>query len=478
MGSAEIDRVRSYLVAELEELGLEIDLQTSSAPDFFGDGGPVDIVNIIAWIPGTANTRAVVLIAHYDTEDTTTGANDNSAAVAALLETARALRSGPPLANDIVFLFTDAEEPAGRAGATAFASVPGLIEGLGVVANFEANGNSGASMLVEINGSQTWLVGEFAGAAPHPVAYSFVTGISEMIGDIGTDFDVFDNAGVSGFSFAYLRGSPIYHTAADNIDSLGAGSLQHHGDNALAIARHFGDMDLTSIPASGDSVFFTIRPLFVQYPASWAPWLAIVVAAMFMWAVHRAGDGLVEVVRAAGRAFLSVLAGAVAGTLVWVSLVGVRSTPGVFESYVYLAALLVVAVLVAYWVDTHGAGRGAPVRRSGRITLWIVLTLLTGLTAPGFSYLFVWPALAAVTGQMWQPGGDRQALGRFAMVSAVVLLLMTPAIDFLFLFASPRPGNLDSQMTWVVLLPLLLTVMAVSLLANVWHRSDRVAAQS
>ena len=49
------------------------------------------------------------------------GAADDGSGVAALLETARALRSGPPPRNDVIFLFTDGEEqrPAGRAGVPA-----------------------------------------------------------------------------------------------------------------------------------------------------------------------------------------------------------------------------------------------------------------------------------------------------------------------------------------------------------------------
>ena len=46
-------------------------------------------------------------MAHYDTFPTTVGANDNSAAVAAILETGRAILAGPPLRNDVILLFTD-----------------------------------------------------------------------------------------------------------------------------------------------------------------------------------------------------------------------------------------------------------------------------------------------------------------------------------------------------------------------------------
>jgi hypothetical protein len=81
-------------------------------------------------------------------------------------------------------------------------------------------------------------------------------------------------------------GSPIYHTQADDVDSVGAGSLQHHGANAVAVARRFGDMDLAEEFPSGDAVFFTIRPFVIQYPAAWALWLAAAAAGGFGLAVR------------------------------------------------------------------------------------------------------------------------------------------------------------------------------------------------
>ena len=63
---------------------------------------------------------AVALVAHFDSDPTTPGANDDAAGVAAILETARVLLSGPPLRNDVILLFTDGEEPAPRFG------LPGL----------------------------------------------------------------------------------------------------------------------------------------------------------------------------------------------------------------------------------------------------------------------------------------------------------------------------------------------------------------
>jgi hypothetical protein len=477
MGSAEIERVRDYIVTEVEGLGLQVDLQSVPARDVYGDGGPVDVVNVIAWIPGTANTKAVAIVSHYDTFLTTPGANDNSVAVGAMLETARALQAGPPLVNDIVFLFTDGEEPSDRFGASGFAAVPGLLDSLGVVVNLEASGSGGASTLVETNGPQSWLVGGYASAAPAPAAYSFLTELTGLIGDVGTDFDVFSNAGLPGMQFAYLRGSPIYHTMADDIDNVGRGSLQHHGANALAIARHFGNLDLAAVPAPDTSVFFTVRPFFVRYPAVWAPVLAVVAVALLglslFWPRRPAGLRLRGVAKSAAAWALGAFAGAGVGTAVWVVLAAVRSSPAVVESYVYLAVILMVGVLVARWVAERLGGSSGESSRHGAVALWVILALVTAVALPGFSYLFVWPALAGSAGLLWHPVRRGWATVRFAVVAAPALLLMTPAIDYLFLFAQPRPGSPDSQVTVAVLAPLLFGVLVVALLANRWHDPER-----
>jgi hypothetical protein len=484
MGSAEIERVRGYLVDELENLGLEIDLQGVSVPDYFGGSGTVDIVNVIAWIPGTATSQAVLLMAHYDTVPSTPGANDNSAAVAALLETARALQAGPPLRNDIVFLFTDGEEPNPRYGANAFAELPDVMGRIGLVVNLEANGGSGASLLAETNGPESWLIDHYAAAAPHPAAFSFLTEISRLIGEIGTDFDVFKKADVPGFHFAYLRGSPIYHTPADNISSVDEGSVQHHGSHTLAIARHFGDLDLTALPGDEGSVFFTIRPLFIRYPAAWAAPLAVVAVAGFAWAISGSRRPRPVTLRglavAAGSSTLAMLAAAIAGTVMWAIIVALRSTPTVLESYAYFAAILAVCALGGYRLTKRIGHSRAVAIRKGWVALWVILALTTAMALPGFSYLFTWPALAAAVMMPWDtPGaGKTRRWLRFVVVAACTVLLITPAVDTTLQFTQPRPGNPDSDLTFAFALPLLLALLATALVAAVWPDRDRQVAQA
>lgn len=85
---------------------------------------------------------------HCDTVPASPGANDDAAAVAAVLETARALLAGHRLRNDVILLFTDGEEPAPRYGSAAFVAEHPWAADIEFVINLEAIGSGGPSSLV------------------------------------------------------------------------------------------------------------------------------------------------------------------------------------------------------------------------------------------------------------------------------------------------------------------------------------------
>ncbi|MCP4304920.1 MAG: M20/M25/M40 family metallo-hydrolase [bacterium] len=467
MGSAENARVRDYIVAQLRELGLDPELQTISSPDYFAPPGhQVDVTNIIATVRGTANTKAVALMAHYDTVPSTPGANDNSTAVAALLETARAVLAGPRPNNDLILLFTDAEEPSPRPGSKALLRHRVASE-IGFIVNLEAAGGTGASLLAEVSGSTSWVVGELAAASADPVGYSAITEMTSLFGDLGTDFDSFQNAGYPGVHFAYMHNSPIYHTAADHLDSVDLGSLQHHGTHALGIARHFGSLDLAVVPDKGKSTFFAVGPAFVRYPASVSLPLAIVAFVGFGWAVVRLGTPrrASAVARSAGRTLAAALATAIAGTVIWLALVAVRSKPGLIESWVYLGLLLGVGMFGYRWLGP----RQSPAARAGGVALWAVIGLGLAIISPASAYLFAWPALgAAVSLGISLRSGNRYHFAQFAVVAVPTLLVATPIVDIIFQMSQPRSGNPDSSIPYVAVAALFLGVLAIALLRDAW----------
>jgi hypothetical protein len=474
MGTAASAHVREYLVETLLEIGIEPELQTVRAPDYFGaPGGTVEVTNVLARIPGTGDGSAILLIAHYDTVPTTPGANDNSAAVAALLEVTRVIATSPDLVNDVIVLFTDGEEPTPRYGASAFASSHPWYRDVRLAANFEGIGAAGPSMVVETSGPDSALVGGLSSAVGNPVAYSFMTTTADLIGGAASDFDVIHNADIPGFNFAFLRGSSIYHTDRDNIASINTGGVAHHGSLALGIVDHFGDGNLAELSEPGDSVFFTIPfSVVIRYPVAWGIAAAAFAAATLIAAVwtrrRRAARTIGSLTRGAGSVLIATLGAVIATTLVWMVLVNARPQMGVAEGYVYLAVLL--GVLGAGWHFTRrwAMGRGLDIS-GGLAMVWSVLVLALGLTLPALGYLFVIPAIAAGIAFLLTPGEAGYAL-RLALTSIVAIVsfvVMTPAVDTFFLLTGPRPGNPGSELPGVIAVAMLLAFLTIGLVASI-----------
>jgi Zn-dependent M28 family amino/carboxypeptidase len=75
--------------------------------------------NVLTRLNGTADTKAVLIVGHYDGVASGPGAGDSKIAVAAMLEALRAVQTNEWLRNDVIFLFPDGEE-YGLIGAQAF----------------------------------------------------------------------------------------------------------------------------------------------------------------------------------------------------------------------------------------------------------------------------------------------------------------------------------------------------------------------
>jgi hypothetical protein len=282
MGSEEHDRVRDYLAATFTGLGLDVTFQdgvVERRPRSDGAGAHVAFVrNVVARLCGTASSgRDVVLAAHYDSVPTGPGAGDDGAAVAALLEVARVLALEPRRANDIVFLITDGEE-VGLYGAKLAVRDPTFLERTALVLNFEARGHRGPAVMFQTFGAvKPWV--DAMARVRDPVTVSLAADVYERMPN-DTDLSVFGRAGLFGMNFAFIGGHSHYHTPLDSIDELDHGSLQHHGQYALDLARHFGGADLDAIgigprDRAADEVYFSLGRLgVVHWPAHVSPMIA------------------------------------------------------------------------------------------------------------------------------------------------------------------------------------------------------------
>ena len=246
--SPELGEVRGYLLSALSDLGLKPEVQTENS-------GPWKISNIVSRISGTDSDGVILLAAHYDTVPSGPGAGDNSAAVAAMLEVCRAFLAEQPRRNDVIILFTDGEEK-GLRGAKAFVAQHAWADQVDLVLNFDARGISGPSFMFQTSPRNGRLVTEFSRAVSNPVSSSLADRIYRLLPN-NTDFTVFIDHGYAGFNFAFIDGAAAYHSPEDDVDHLSTRSLQHHGEQALALVRCFGDVPLDDLEAT-DRVYFTL----------------------------------------------------------------------------------------------------------------------------------------------------------------------------------------------------------------------------
>jgi hypothetical protein len=427
VGSVAHDEVRDLLISKWRELGFEPEVQNAAVTDE-KRGIRTNVQNVLVRMKGTGSAKALMLAAHYDTTRLSFGAADDGAAVAAFLETARALKAGPPLKNDIIFLITDGEEVA-LLGARAFVFEHPWAADVGLVLNFEARGTSGPSVMFETSRGNTRLIREFAQASPFPRANSLAVTIYRLMPN-STDLTVFMAAGMPGMNFAFIGGPQDYHTPMDSLAHLDLSSLQHHRSYALALARHFGNSGIPEKETS-DAVYFNIiGSVLVRY----------------------------------SQATAFVLASLAAGLLILAGVLGLRRKAlcpkniarcGAFA----LAGLVLIPALLILFSKTIGLSHGTwlPAGNYGANAFYLAALILLALAI--FLLLFRlfrshvgWPdlAFAAAVTELMVTFGLALVLPGVSFLTGVPVLFSAAALTSLFTF---KQENLRSQgKTWIVIL--------------------------
>jgi hypothetical protein len=521
LDSAENERARERIEARLDELGVPWERQPWQVAVRVGRDRPPALaegVNLIAKVPGRASAGPVALfVCHYDSrpgplggsapgagerlrdfdrsKGGAPGAGDDGAAVAAFLETLRALRAGPSLKNELWFLFTDGEE-YGLLGAEEFAALPGALERVAVVLNFEGRGNGGPVVLFETGRDEAPWVAAYARAVRWAQASSLGPTVYERLPN-DSDFSVFKARGLPGLNFAFIAGGSAYHRPWDTPANLDPSSLQHHGEIALGLARHLGEADLGALAAErGNAAYFTLPGnVLVRYPRSWELGVALAAALATAGALafglrsrslRAPGIGLAAlgypVLTAIAAALIFGIAWSVqravpaaAGALGWVGELEPRGNQasctwtavGVVLCAGTLAALLCARARRA-WIETLGAGAAV---------VWSALALGAAIALPGAAHVATWPALFAAIGLhlALREHAAESRWGALAMCLAAVppLLALLPVLDLLAQVGSVAPIG-PALMSAVVAAPLigLLAPAARGCLA----RSPRFAA--
>lgn len=438
VGTAEHRRVRERIVAYAEDAGAEVEVQKDAEVLSLGGGGLLrgaEVHNVVARLPGRKGAGAVLLVAHYDTVQTSPGAADDGAGVAALLTVLEVLGQGPPPANDVIFLFSDAEEP-GLLGARAFVHRHPWAGDVGLVVNLEARGVRGPSVMFETGPGTGPLVRTLGAVGVRPLAASYSYDVYRHLPN-DTDFTIFKEAGLPGFNFAVIGGLRAYHSRLDDLEHLDVGSLRHHGANALALARHFADADLASLDTGAPRTYFNL-PLagLVVYPNGVSPTLAVagllLALILAVRTVRRDGVGAGRVLAgtAAPLGLLAIAGGAV--FLVDRLLLGSLglSLQHLGDAGPYLWGEVLLALGLALLLQRRASHHlGTAALGAGALLTWSLLAAAMAVFLTSSSYLLVWPVLGAL--------GAAFLARRRAVVprrTGAGLLLVLPALPLLLLW--------------------------------------------
>ncbi|MBE1588484.1 M28 family peptidase [Nonomuraea angiospora] len=406
IGSRAGEKARDYLTGQLRAAGLDVRVQraiganTSAGLASFGQ-----VNNIVATAKGSDPTGTVVIAAHYDSAAMGPGASDDAAAVAAMLETVRALK-GTALRNDLVLLMSDGEED-GVLGAEAFVREHPLGRKGGVLLNWEARGVSGPSLMFQTSRNNAGLVETFADAVPHPRGDSTLGELYRLLPN-NTDFTPMAGSGFTGMNFAYIEGSSRYHTADDSLAHLDRGSLQHHGSNMLALTRALGGADLGALAADHDLTYFRIFGTMVTYPNAlvWplAGLAAAAVAGLAVLARRRRLLSLPRLAVAAVSGVVPLLLAAALAQGLWEVLVawrpaydgmgGLLHRPQAFQA----AVVVLAALALLCWYLPLRRLLGPAALSVGALAWPAALGLLCAQVAPGMSYVLALPALFCALG--------------------------------------------------------------------------------
>jgi hypothetical protein len=391
VGTAAHDAVRERLASRFRALGYDVTIRQAFACSPFVTCAPV--ANVIARVPGDTRPDALVLAAHYDSVPAGPGVTDDGIGIAALVETARALRN-ERFRNPIVYLVTDAEEVA-LLGAEGFVADPASLRGTAAVIDVEARGTNGPSFLFETSRQNAWLARVIAHSLPRPATSSLYYDIYELLPN-DTDLTVFKRAGFAGVGFGNI-GRPIhYHTPLDNFANATPSTLQHHGDHVLAMARALAAADLRQT-SSGNAVWFDVLSFFV---ISWPQYLSLGLAIVALLVLLLAAFNLKTRPRAITIGVASFFLSLVAALLVafggnWLS--GLRAGGAVWVAHpgpAIAAAWLIGIVITLVMAQRLVARVGTAGLFLGQALCWSAIAVALSIVLPGGSYLAIVPAVA------------------------------------------------------------------------------------
>ncbi len=467
-GSAKNAEVLRGITQAVERLGYAAERQPAFLCNDTNDC--MYLENLVVRIAGQTDGPAVLLDAHYDSVSAGPGVADNLSGVAIALEIARQIHAGAPLKYPVVLLFDDAEEH-GLLGSQAFVNSPAARDVRWAV-NLDARGVRGPSLMYQTSTHNAALMKLYGRATHVPVANALMSAVYEHLPS-DTDFTNLRDHGIQGFNLAFLGGTAFYHRSGDDLAHLDAKSVQHQGEEALALVRALAT-DPPSANAPGDVVYFDL----FRHEIVWPRWLCLPLVALALALLTFAAVYRVPRLRAgallqgAGTLTVTVLlSAACASALLWalfpMALLGPQFPAHPMPSLVAFSALAcAVGALVFAWLPSREATAEYLVGCWGMLAL--VGALLSFLLF-GASYIVIAPTLVAAVSLaaavLW--GIHRPLAAEFAVAGSVcgAGVLWIPLLRLLYL------GEGEGALPLITCVLSALTVLALPLCGRKGLRS-------
>jgi hypothetical protein len=483
VASAANAQARAYLVTQLRALGLDPQVQSAIVQQKRSDQLAnvhvtlARVQNIVVRKAGAghdhASHPALLLAAHYDSLPTSVGAAYGGASSAALLETLRALRAAPALAQDVIVLFADAQTLGGM-GAQGFVEQHPWAKQVGMVLKFDNAGNRGPLALYDSAGNDGAAIDGWAAHAPRARGSSLARALYPLMphavpaGPLAT-------LNVPFLQFANVEGYTGPQGSGDTLARLDASMLQHEGDTMLALARHFANDGMREGPSG--QVWFTLPHAGVVHYSGSAVWPFTRLACLLLFGVaclgiQRSGMQARTLVQGAFGYLLIAGATAAVACVAWQWLpthAGYEPLWQGFSEREWWFQLACAALCSATFIVLQRRLQrhiGADAAALGAALCLALGLIVVSRCLPGASYALAWPLLASLTAMgalYWRPV---QARGVWVLLAgaAPAILLLAPAVREAFAVMSLGRMNVP------LLLLAVLLGGAITLLATLARR--------
>ena len=446
VGTKEHTEVREYILAELQKLGLDPQVQEGFTFDQWrGYGNLVKPKNILARIHGTGSGKALLLMSHYDSapHSSSHGASDAGSGVVTILESLRAyIASGTIPENDIIICFSDAEE-LGLDGAKLFVNEHHWAKDVGIALNFEARGSGGPSnMIVETNGGNANLIKGFKEAGvDYPVATSLMYSIYKMLPNDTDSTILREDGDIDGFFFAFIDDHYDYHTVNDTAENIDKNSLEHQGSYLMPLLKYYANTDLSQVKATEDYVYFDAAIVkFIAYPFSWI-WPMLILAFIVFIVLIFYGKKKGRLTRASvGKGFIAffmslILSGGLL-YLLWELIKLIYPSyldmlPGfIYNGHWYIIAFVMLSVSLAFGIyHKFTKSQNTPSMLIAPITIWLLVNTVVAIKLQGAAYFIipVYFALLALYITIRQQNPSKILL---VFICAPAIFILAPLVQF------------------------------------------------